>query len=377
MVVLLAWLYVLSGVADTTVGFTVGVAFTGYAHIEYGQVVILAVIAAGALGGCIHVASSFSDYVGNAKYKASWEWWYLLRPFVGSALAMVFYFLIRGRMFSLDAGAPATAPNFYAAAGVAFLVGMFSKQASDKLDDLFDTLFKSDKDAQRADGLEEKAPVLNTVTPSEVPAGSPALAVVLAGSNLKDAKLKVNDADHAVTATADGELKFTFTAEELAQPGTIKLSAFNAAGASTTALDFTVTERRAAEGGSPDGRGTAPGSEAEIDPAEAIIDTSTVQIQPQQDATNGTVQDPAAPPATSDADTAPAAEGGSTPTGTLDADPTAAGGAGEQPDANAAATQELAGVGAATPTGDAAADGDAQPPAAGGQAPDSEETVRV
>ena len=62
--------------------------------------ILLLVILVSALGSYIHVTVSFSDFAGNRQLVASWMWWYVLRVFVGSALAVLFYFAIRGGFFS-------------------------------------------------------------------------------------------------------------------------------------------------------------------------------------------------------------------------------------------------------------------------------------
>lgn len=107
---------------------------------------------AGALGSYVHSTTSFSDYVGNRKLVRSWAWWYILRPLIGISLALVLYFVIRAGFFSPSAEVEATSP--YGFAAIAGLVGMFSKQATDKLSELFDTLFKTTEPEKRGDKLE-------------------------------------------------------------------------------------------------------------------------------------------------------------------------------------------------------------------------------
>jgi magnesium-transporting ATPase (P-type) len=112
---------------------------------------MLTVALAGALGSYVHAVTSFTSYVGNRRFKSSWSWWYILRPLIGMALALIFYFVIRGGLFSTNAEIDDVSP--YGIAAVAGLVGMFSKQAADKLKDLFDSLFVSKEDERREDKL--------------------------------------------------------------------------------------------------------------------------------------------------------------------------------------------------------------------------------
>ncbi len=150
---------------------------------------LLIVILAGALGSYIHTATSFADFVGNRRMVASWTWWYILRSPIGIALAVLFYFLARGGL--LSTGTSAMEVNPYGIAAIAGLAGMFSKQATDKLREVFDALFKTAKGDEREDRLVTEQPktppesgpsappAAGTPEPSELPA---ATAMIRAGS---------------------------------------------------------------------------------------------------------------------------------------------------------------------------------------------------
>jgi hypothetical protein len=118
---------------------------------------ILIVLAAGGLGSFIHGGTSFASFAGNRRLKLSWTWWYILRPFIGSALALIFYFVIRAGFLSVSAGTEAI--SHFGIAATAGIVGMFSKEAIDKLHELFVTLFRH-KD-ERADKLESESTELS------------------------------------------------------------------------------------------------------------------------------------------------------------------------------------------------------------------------
>ncbi len=140
--------------------------FTYSGEIEPETRLLLLVMAMGALGSYIHAGTSFVTYVGNRSFVESWTWWYLLRPFIGLALAIIFYFVIRGGL--LSAGAVASDISPFGFAAVAGLVGMFSKQATDKLEEIFNNLFQVSKeggDAQRGDKLETNRPVEEKMIP--------------------------------------------------------------------------------------------------------------------------------------------------------------------------------------------------------------------
>jgi hypothetical protein len=128
--------------AAGNIGGAVPVTKSPCVSMTYDRRLLLLVIIVGALGSYIHVVSSFGDFVGNRTFTRSWIWWYLLRPFVGVPLALLFYFAIRAGF--LTAGASAGDVNRFGIAAVAGLVGMFSVTAADKLKEVFGTLFKTD-----------------------------------------------------------------------------------------------------------------------------------------------------------------------------------------------------------------------------------------
>jgi len=101
----------------------------------------------GALGSFIHAATSFADYVGNRRASRSWVVWFIFRPLVGSALALTVYFALR----VLTNGTDPKVLNVYGFGFLCLLAGMVSKQATDKLGEVFDSLFKS------AEGRGDKA----------------------------------------------------------------------------------------------------------------------------------------------------------------------------------------------------------------------------
>lgn len=154
---------------------------------------LLIVLLAGALGSYVHATTSFVDYVGNRKLTSSWVWWYLLRPFVGMALALVFYFVVRGGFIS--PGASGEDMNPFGIAALAGLVGMFSKQATDKLNEVFSTFFKTAEgkgDDKRRDKLTTSpppgsgsgaaGPTITSVTPDSGPVAG-GQTVTITGTN--------------------------------------------------------------------------------------------------------------------------------------------------------------------------------------------------
>lgn len=98
---------------------------------------LFAVVAVtGALGGLIHSARSLYGYVGNRIMRRSWLLSYLSHPFIGGALAVVFYLILRGGLVT----GTAAQVNFFGFAAISALVGLFASQAAEKLKTIFSML---------------------------------------------------------------------------------------------------------------------------------------------------------------------------------------------------------------------------------------------
>ncbi|HEY6505240.1 MAG TPA: hypothetical protein VIZ28_14795 [Chitinophagaceae bacterium] len=169
------------------------------------QQLILLVAISGALGAFIHVATSFTDYIGSQQFERSWISWYLMRPFIGATLALAFYFLLRGGLVTVNVDSPQIANQYSAAqdsvlyihydtaqkihikssadtltgftrigterlpvrrdglpinpfgvTAISILAGLFSRQAVDKLREIFENLFLTKEKVERANPLAEK-----------------------------------------------------------------------------------------------------------------------------------------------------------------------------------------------------------------------------
>jgi hypothetical protein len=112
---------------------------------------ILIVLVSGALGSLVHALGSFVDYVGNRKLATSWIAWYVTSPFIGSLLALILYLVLRGGLMTPSASTGSL--NFYGTAALSALTGMFSRQARDKLKELFDVLFRVAQKETRSEPL--------------------------------------------------------------------------------------------------------------------------------------------------------------------------------------------------------------------------------
>jgi len=199
------------------------------------QLLLLAMLA-GALGSFVHALKSFSDFVGNRTLTASWFWWYITRPFLGAALAVIFYAVLRGG-FMAGTPADAKAVNQFGVVAVGALVGMFADKATDKLAEIFDTLFKGSDNR----GGKLAAPVIDKLVPSSFASGSPSGTFKIIGDRLASVtQVKFDNVPHPHGTVTDKEITVDLTANDLAKPGTIKVSVVGDNGESAT-KDLMIT----------------------------------------------------------------------------------------------------------------------------------------
>ena len=128
--------YLLSAVWPTDQTVTL---FSRHVALSAEVRLIWLVVITSALGSYIHTVTSFTLYAGNRSLYPDWLAWYVLRPAISAALALIFYFALRAGLFS---GATADQTiNPFGIAAISGMVGMFSKQATEKLSKIFDTIF--------------------------------------------------------------------------------------------------------------------------------------------------------------------------------------------------------------------------------------------
>ncbi len=111
--------------------------------------VLLMVFLLGALGGFLRAGASLVKYVGNGKLSQRWFLYYYVLPIAGALTAPIIYLLFRsGMLASNQSGSSGTEHlNLISIYGFAALTGLYSKNATDKLEEVFNTfLVVKDKD---------------------------------------------------------------------------------------------------------------------------------------------------------------------------------------------------------------------------------------
>ena len=119
--------------------------------IDLNVLMLMLVGLGGFLGNMIHIATSFTAFVGAKTFKRSWFLWYFVKPFTAAALAMGLYFVFRAGF--LNYSADPAGINLYGVMTVAILAGLFTDRATLKLGEVFEVIFSIKKDGNRPDPL--------------------------------------------------------------------------------------------------------------------------------------------------------------------------------------------------------------------------------
>ena len=191
---------------------------------------LLTVILAGTIGSLIHTLTSFGDYVGNKRLGTSWMWWFVLRTPIGISLALVAYLILRGGLIAPTLHAPKDAEdlqgatvllNPYGIAAFAALAGMFSRQATDKLREVFETLFTAQRAVPRGEPLRGKPTV--GVTPEKLTRGNPQVLAITGRGFDKGAKATIDGKPRDVQWINDTQIRVAVIAEDVSKAGRIEL----------------------------------------------------------------------------------------------------------------------------------------------------------
>jgi len=95
----------------------------------------------GALGSLLHSLRSLYWYAGNRRLRWSWAIMYMLLPFSGAVLALIFYIIIRAGFLPSSGTTPTVPSTPYGFAALGALVGLFSEEAVLKLKQVAETVF--------------------------------------------------------------------------------------------------------------------------------------------------------------------------------------------------------------------------------------------
>lgn len=201
---------------------------------------LMIVLVSGALGSAVSAARSYANFHGLGRYEPNWTWWYLMKVPIGMGLALFLYMVVRGGLFSAslsDSGAVMDTANPFGFAALGSLAGMFAKEASDKLEEIFKAVFRT------AEKPPVTRPKIDRLEPAAKKLQDADLTLKVVGSGFDDkATVKVGDKKRDSVFANAGLLVVTLTSEDLARPGKLPVvvTAGKDGGGTSAAVDLAV-----------------------------------------------------------------------------------------------------------------------------------------
>jgi hypothetical protein len=212
---------------------------------------LLIAIFAGAIGSFLHGLKSLTDFIGNRTAIASWFWWYISRPFMGMALALVFYAVLRGG-FVIGSPADAKVVNPFGVLAIGALVGMFSDKAAQKLGEVFDVVFKgADPRSGKLD-----APVIDRIEPATVLKGETKPVVLkIVGTHLgRVTTVRMNSDERKPDTVSEKEITLKLKPEDFQSIGKIKVTVVDSDGTASPAATLFVSDLAITNADLPEGK---------------------------------------------------------------------------------------------------------------------------
>ena len=223
--------------------------FYGKSLIHINIILLILVGLGGFLGNMVHIATSFTTFIGAGKFRRSWTLWYFIKPFTAAALAIGLYFVFRGGFMNMSDGGSSI--NLYGLMTISIFTGLFTDKATEKLKEVFEVLFRS-RDV-RPDALEEPYRVTG-VNLSVIEKGKEN-QLVLAGEHLDKFKpvITINDETIAITSITENSIAFNYSIPStLNDINSLRLAVRDEKGKELFAADLTVQESNSNTDTTPD-----------------------------------------------------------------------------------------------------------------------------
>jgi hypothetical protein len=201
-----------------------------YKSIHLNTILLILVATMGFLGNMIHVASSFTSFIGNGTFEKRWILWYFVKPFTAAGLAVIVYFVIRAGF--LGSGSDPASINLYGILAMSALAGLFTDNAALKLKEVFDVVFKP-KD-ERGDKLTDYKVKIKSITPAKIDVNNPN-TIGIKGENFDKKKIivKINGKAISNPTISKDSIEFTYSVDP--------------ADKAMTAFDITLADEKGVE----------------------------------------------------------------------------------------------------------------------------------
>jgi hypothetical protein len=177
---------------------------SGTLHIN--TIMFLLVALAGFTGSMIHIATSFTNYIGSEKFKRSWVLWYFVKPFTASGVALIFYLVLKAGLLNFDG---ANGANPFGIVILSALAGLFTDKATLKLEEIFTIIFKPKDD--RPDKIDEASIKITGFEPKKIlPGEDNTITVSGEGLDKQPLSIRINDQEISNADIKSNAISFTF-----------------------------------------------------------------------------------------------------------------------------------------------------------------------
>ncbi len=122
------------------------------------QALLILVAVGGAIGSIVYCLRSATWYLGNREFRRSWAPWYIAQPFIGAALGMMVYVVVRAGFIQPSSN---DAVNLFGFLAIAAIVGLYTEQALSQLKLVAETVLRpapKGENATKHERLDEKKP---------------------------------------------------------------------------------------------------------------------------------------------------------------------------------------------------------------------------
>jgi len=176
----------------------------GTLHIN--TIMFLLVAFAGFTGSMIHIATSFTNYIGSEKFKRSWILWYFVKPFTAAGVALLFYLVLKAGLLNFDG---ANGANPFGIVILSALAGLFTDKATLKLEEVFSIIFKPKDD--RPDRIDETSVKITGFDPKKLQLGADnTITVSGEGLDKQPLSIRINDEDIQNPEITSNAISFKF-----------------------------------------------------------------------------------------------------------------------------------------------------------------------
>lgn len=148
-------------------GFNGNVDAEDHQTVRRGVAIFIAVLAVGMIGGATNSLRAHVYHVAAGSHDIRWAPWNLARPFVGGALAVLFFFILRAGLVQANSSDSLLPEGFIA---IGAMVGLFTDHAWRKLSQVAESLFAEPARSLRRNE-DEDVPRDAPASPTPAPAG--------------------------------------------------------------------------------------------------------------------------------------------------------------------------------------------------------------